>query len=370
LSGIGVMHMVDTLDAGGLERVAVNLVNLLPRDRYRPHLCTTRRDGVLSPQVQDDVGRICLQRSSRFDVAAITRLSAYIRKHRIAILHAHGTALLVAVLASLLPPYPKVVWHDHYGALTTMRRPVLPYWLLTRRVAAVVCVNDALREWAVRKLKIAEGHCHYLPNFVCAIGSVDNIELPGVHGGRIVCVANLRRQKDHLTLLRALDIVRKKHPHVALLLVGSGGDGAYGQEVNDLIATLGLSEYVHLLGCRDDVASILRHCDVGVLSSASEGLPLALLEYGVAGLPVVVTDVGQCREVVDNGRLGMLVPPEAPESLAERVMRLLDDATLRCDLGRAFKAHIHADYGQEAVLMKLDAIYAAVSGDGTTEVRH
>src|SRR5918999_1889196 len=89
----GVMQLTDTLGAGGAERVAVNLANLLPRERYRMYLCTTRRDGPLAGLVADDVGRLCLARRWRFDYRAFGRLVDFIREHKVQILHAHGTAL-------------------------------------------------------------------------------------------------------------------------------------------------------------------------------------------------------------------------------------------------------------------------------------
>ena len=72
--------------------------------------------------------------------------------------------------------------------------------------------------------------------------------------------------------------------------------------VQERIQQHGLESHVFLLGSRSDVPSILSGCDIGVLSSASEGMPLALLEYGVAGLPTVATRVGQVPEILDEGR--------------------------------------------------------------------
>ena len=88
MNRIHVLHLVDTLWAGGAERVAVDLVNHLPRDRFAPHLCTTRRDGPLEPLVAADVGRLRLARTRRFDGRALRRLVAFIREHDIRILHA------------------------------------------------------------------------------------------------------------------------------------------------------------------------------------------------------------------------------------------------------------------------------------------
>src|ERR1039458_9623921 len=74
MSEVGVMHLLDTLALGGAERAGVNLVSEMPRDKYRPYLCTTRREGPLREAVAAGVGRIALERKNRFDHGAIRRL--------------------------------------------------------------------------------------------------------------------------------------------------------------------------------------------------------------------------------------------------------------------------------------------------------
>src|ERR1044072_4703083 len=87
MSQIGIMQVTDTLAAGGTERVAINIANPLPRDRYRVHLCTTRSDGPLASQLAGDVGRICLYRKRTLDLSALRRMADYIRANDIAVLH-------------------------------------------------------------------------------------------------------------------------------------------------------------------------------------------------------------------------------------------------------------------------------------------
>src|SRR6202011_1420599 len=101
-----------------------------------------------------------------------------------------------------------------------------------------------------------------------------SMDLPGDADKRIVCVANLRPQKDHVTLLRAMAIVAKSVPRAHLLLVGASGSGEYLRQVLLQISRLGLDENVSYLGSRRDVPAILRTSAIGVLSSISEGLPL------------------------------------------------------------------------------------------------
>lgn len=358
---IRVMHVTDTLDAGGAERVAVDLVNVLPREQYLTHLCTTRRDGLLAPLVADNVGRLRLARKQRFEVGALRRLTAYIRKHQIQILHAHGTSVFIAVLASLFPPYPAVVWHEHYGRFASEDRAAWSYRLVARRVSGVIAVNQPLVEWSRRRLPVPARRIWYIPNFVCeADYDAEPSELPGKAGGRIVCVANIRSEKDQLNLLSAMTLVIPQMPTAHLLLVGAVNDPDYFLLVRRAIARQELSQHVSLLGQRRDVSAILRACDIGVLSSSSEGLPMALLEYGMAGLPAVATQVGQCAEVLDEGRTGILVPSVAPDKLAAALLSLLRSPKQRADLGTGLQRRVREVYSPGPVIEKISQVYDTV----------
>ncbi len=357
----GVLHLTDTLALGGAERVAVNLANLLPRDRYRIFFCATRSEGPLAQQLAPDVEKICLSRRWRFDLPALRRLIAFIRAHDIRLLHAHATALFVAAQASMFPPHPQVIWHDHFGRYATEERPVTLYRLLTRRAGGVISVNQPLADWAVNRLKLPSDRVWYVPNFVAEIAPAREdgarLDLPGVAGKRIVCVANLRPQKDHLTLVRALALVVEREPQAHLLLAGAISDQAHFAAIEEEIVKQKLDHHVTFLNEQQNVAPILRGCDIGVLSSASEGLPLALIEYGQAGLAAVATGVGQCPEVLDDGHAGIVVPPRDPAKLAEALLSLLASGERREALGEAFRQRVDSLYSPGPIIGQICRVY-------------
>jgi glycosyltransferase involved in cell wall biosynthesis len=358
---IRVMHLTDSLALGGTERVAVNFVNCLPRDRFEPHLCTTRRGGPLESIVASDVQRIDLQRKGRFDLRALRRLVKYIRDHEIQILHAHSSSLLVANMAARFKPYPKIVWHDHFGRFEVEKRPAWQFRMLTRRVTGVIAVSKPLAEWSRHDLGVASDRVWYLPNFPSETGNNGLInEPPGQAGQRIICVANLRPEKDHLTLIDAMRTIVDLNPTAHLLLVGGLTNAAHVDLVRARVRQLQLGDNIHVLGPRQDVSALLRACDIGVLSSVSEGLPLSLLEYGLAGLPVVATDVGQCRDVLDNGACGALVPSGDSEQIALAIVKLLQDSEHRQAMALRFQNQVKSQFSTEAALKSLIGIYQQV----------
>lgn len=359
---IGVMHLVDTLDVGGAEQVAVSLANLMPRDRYRMYVCSTRYDGPLADRLNPDVGRICLGRRRVIEWQATRRLVSFIRSENIQILHAHSMSILTANLAAVFSPRPAMVWHAHWGLSETYAKP---YRLLTRRARAVIVVSRELAQWSSERLKVPQAKIHYVPNFVAdPPDQRAPVDLPGKPGKRILNVANLRPEKDHPNLLRAFKRVLSTHPDAHLLLVGTEQRGEHLPAVQKLIADLDLHAHVSLLGQRNDARAIMAQCDVAAMSSYSEGLPISLLEYGAAGLSTVVTDTGQCAEVVDQGGCGVVVPPRDSEKLGDAISDLLSSPARSAELGQAFRQRIANHYSGTSTLRHIEQIYARAIGGG------
>lgn len=361
VSPVHVMHVVDTLDIGGAERMAVNFVNALPRSVFRVSLCTTRRDGPLAEAVASDVTRLRLGRRSRFELKAVTTLVQFIRREAVRLLHVHGTTLfLVRAAVARLPrgQRPVVVWHDHFGRYATEQRPVWLYRLAASGVDGVISVNSPLVEWARTKLKVAPERSWFVSNFVVPNAGTENVPgLPGEREARIVCVANLRPQKDHLTLIRAMARVVESQPRAHLFLAGDDSDASHVQAIRAAIVGAGLSAQVSMLGARPDVPALVRSCAIGVLSSTSEGLPLALLEYGLGGVAAVATDVGECAAVFDGGDAGILVRPGSAEDLAYALVRLLESPELRMTLGSRLRARVYAAFTEAQAVRRVSEIY-------------
>ena len=105
----------------------------------------------------------------------------------------------------------------------------------------------------------------------------------------------------------------------------------------------------------NNISEVLSEADVGVLSSKSEGLPLVLLEYGLAKLPVVSTDVGQCKDVISNH--GILVEKENPEKLSEALKMYIDNSEYRMKMSKSYHKHIIENYSKERYHKELIKLY-------------
>jgi glycosyltransferase involved in cell wall biosynthesis len=139
-------------------------------------------------------------------------------------------------------------------------------------------------------------------------------------GWRAGMLGRIDLTKDYRTLILAGHELNKRRRPIELWLIGDGSGRA---ELESLIAQCGLGEHVRFLGVRRDVPAILAQLDAFLFAARrEEGLGIALIEAMAAGVPVVASDVGACREVLDDGALGLLVPPGDPVALADAIERL------------------------------------------------
>lgn len=354
-----VLQLIDSLHAGGAERMAVNLANVLADKVDRSFICATRQEGVLKQAINKDVGYLFLNKTSTLDIRAIKTLNTFVKHEAIDVLHAHSTSFFLATLVKLLNKNLKLVWHDHYGQsefLEHRKTHVLQY--CSNYFSHIFSVNEKLETWAQKKLKAPS--VSYLSNFIAQSNVEPQTSLKGFQGKRLVCMANLRPQKDHIVLLHAFSEVIKTQKDWTLHLVGKDFRDAYSKKVKAIIRTLNLESHVFLYGSRPDVGPILKQCEIGVLSSKSEGLPLALLEYGLAGLAVVATKVGQCDTVLEHGKLGVLVAPQNSKALQDALEFLIDDVQKRQERAAAFHKSVVNNYASEAIVETLLNTYKTI----------
>lgn len=356
-----ILHLIDSLALGGAERVAVNLFHSLNAQGPMAWLCASRKEGPLKALIRQTGQYTFLGKRHTADLLAFGRLIRYIRSNRIQIIHAHSSSLAWAVVVKWMTGIG-VVWHNHNGGSTLLpRHTQFILRLLCRWADHVVSVNQPLAEWAVTSLSVPRSKVTYLPNFPDLSFPTGAPERQHQNPESIIlCVANLRFPKDHSNLVAALEILHKEGRAFKAWLVGKDFHDAYSVNLKSQIAIAGLKDKVQLLGDRTDIAELLQQADIGVLPSASEGLPVALLEYGLAGLPVVSTEVGECGAVL--GSDGIVVPPGDSRALAKGLSILLVNPDLRKALGHQFTEKVRAYYSAEAVLNHLLNIYIQVRG--------
>jgi len=345
-----IIQLIDSLEAGGAERMAVNYANSLSEKIAFSGLVTTREEGVLKKQIEENVSYLFLKKKKALDLKALFKLRQFVKTNNVGIVHAHGTSFFIAVLLKLVTPHIRIVWHDHYGNSEFLdRRPASVLSFCSLFFEGIITVNSKLEVWARKNLRCKK--VLFLSNFVSFENeSKEKTQLKGIDGKRIVCLANLREQKNHLLLLEVAKKIKFDFPEWTFHLIGKDFEDRYSERVKEIIEKDSLSELVFLYGTREDVENILCQCEIAILTSSSEGLPVALLEYGYYGKAVVATNVGQIASVVKDKENGLLVESNDVVQFYSQLALLIDNSSLKIQLGKKLKETILSDYTEKAVI--------------------
>lgn len=351
-----VLQLIDSLQPGGAERVAINMANALISQIEGSYLCSTRDEGILQNSISNEVKYLFLKKKSVLDIKAILKLVIFVKKEKIDIIHAHSSSFFLATIIVFFNRNVKLVWHDHYGNsdfLENRRFKILRY--CSQYFNHVVCVNRQLESWAKRNLKT--NNISYLPNVAVLKQNKSETNLKGGVDKRIICLANLRPQKDHIMLINAFKIVVGKHQNWTLHLVGKDFNDTYSTSIKTFILNEELDDHIFIYGGKSDIVNILSQSSIGVLSSKSEGLPIALLEYGLSRLPPVVTNVGECSAIIENNLNGLLVAPNNPDELSKALLTLIENEDLRVTIATRFYDDVKNKYSQGSQIKTLLKIY-------------
>lgn len=351
-----VLRVIYGLEAGGTEVMLVRFLDEIRQredSRFDFEVCTFVPGGRLERDLTSMGVRVFALDALgpwRLFRAPIV-LSRLIRRRGYRIVHAHlFPAEVLVAWTSLFAHGPTYVLGKH----NEWTRRIRPWhlWLerlTTSRYARILCNSTAV-ELAVRKrVPHTTGRTVVLHNGVPFTASAPVLE-PAYD---VIAVGNLRdRQKGIDILLRALALVSDDSINAIVV-----GDGPQRAELESLSRQLGLRDRVEFHGASCRVPDLLARSRVFALPSRYEGMPNALLEAMVSGLPVIAAAVGGVSEIVTDGETGLIIPPEDPKALAKAITRLLADEGLAGRLGRSARASVQCEFTIAAHTDRCLAIY-------------
>jgi glycosyltransferase involved in cell wall biosynthesis len=268
------------------------------------------------------------------------------------------TALSLLVLGRPVP----MVRTRHISAPVPTNAPTR--WLYTRATSRIVTTGEALKKELVERNGFPAPRIDSVPTGVDAghfrpgdrIAARALLKLP-TDRPLVGIVATLRSWKGHRYLVRALS---ELPADTGLVIVG---DGPQRAAIEALVDEHGLRERTTFAGNQRDVLPWLQALDVFALPSyANEGVPQALLQAMLAGLPCVTTSVGGIPELAKNGETALVVPPEDVKALVGAIRTLLESADLRSRLGNAARQHCEKRFSYQEMLDRMERIYGQVSG--------
>ena len=375
---IRVAHVITRMIVGGAQETVLLAAALADRSRFEPFVVCgpqtgsegslhqeVRRRGVELVVVPDLVRQVSPVR----DVRAVRALERLFRERRVDVVHTNSSkAGIVGRLAARRAAVRGTVhtvhgWPFHDRQRAAVRR----VWVEAERRAAplahrLVVVAETDREKGLRAgigrpeqyARIRSGLELTEYGSDAGVRAEVRAELGLPQDAVVIGAVNrLSPQKDPVTLVRAVLPVLRSRPEARLLLVG---DGPLRGQVEAEVSASGVADRVVMSGLRTDVPRMLAAMDVFVLSSLWEGLPRTLLQAIATGLPVVATDADGIRDVVVDGRTGLLVPRAEPEQLQAAILRLLDSPETAYALAGAARARL-PEFDARAMVRELERLY-------------
>lgn len=364
---VHVAHVLSSLEMGGQERVALDLVTGQLRAGYRVTVLSLAPppDGPLAPEFRAAgaaVDRVARPRPG-VDPLLLVRLARWVRGHAVDLVHTHNRmALIYGAPAGWLAG--AAVVHTKHGANPRRGTRLLAGSLAARCVDAFVAVSPETAAVARLRHEVDERRLLVIPN---------GIELARFHpepaarervraelridpaAWVVGTVGRVAAEKNQALLLRAAAPLLGPMSRVVV-----AGDGPLLPSLSELAASLGIAQFVHLLGPRRDVPDVLNALDAFVLCSSTEGLPLAIPEAMATGLPVIATRVGGIPTVVEEGRTGFLVPAADEGALRARLAALRADEPMGRALGSRARSAAAARFSAERMQHDYLALYGRV----------
>ena len=363
---IKVLHLLDSVNRGGAETQVLDICRNASRFGMETTLVTSG-GGTLEDDFRNSGAEyIRVARRLPVDLNFASRLRKIIKERGTEIVHGYqavdGLHLYLATRG--LRPVKRVL--SFQGFIPGKKNRIVAR-LIAPRMHANISVSESLFTY-LDGIGIKRDD-----NFHVIYNGADEARLkPSGHSikqeldlpedsmlGAMVANFTADPTKDQLTICRALPAVIEKVPQFHFLFAGRVADGA-DDSVGACVKVCtenGITENVHFLGPRSDVADILGELDLCVFSSRQEGFPVAVSEAMLAGVPLIVSDIEPLREAILDGNLGETFPVGNFESLSEKIIDLLGDETRRSKLTEAARVYALENFSIDAHLRGLKKLY-------------
>jgi glycosyltransferase involved in cell wall biosynthesis len=349
---------------GGAQRYVYDLARSLPQDRYEPvvaiggdgswlqRVCTAAsiRTVTLS-EVRRDV-------SASKDTASFFALVKLFKKEKPDVVHLNSSKIgALGAIAARIAGVKKIIFTAHGWAYNEKRSVCVRavFWLahaLTMLLVDQTIANSAATaraapiKWKLTTIPLGIGEQKFLARGEAR--KALSLESDTIIYGSI---AELHKNKGLDVLIDALPYMEV--PATTVIIGG-------GEKRAALIAKITakkLKDRVTLMGHKDDAAQYLTAFDIFVLPSRTESSGYVLLEAGLAGLPIVATNVGGIPEIIEDNVTGLLVPSENPRALSDAIQKLISDPALREKLGSSLKSKVIRDFSLEKMVQETMKIY-------------
>ena len=364
---INIMHVLPSLEIGGMENGVVNLVNNLDDEIFENSICCLESEGPMKNRLFPGKAKVFLMNiKPGIQYGLPFKLAKLFRKENIDIVHTHNfDSGLYGILGAKIGKVPVIVHGEHGSFLqNSPRRNQIGKWVC-RKSDYIITMSSNLEEKLKSEWQIVDDKISYILNgldynkFAKSDKSDSLKNNLGINPDSIVIgtVGRLVPVKDYATLIDAFALLKKRVQKSQLVFIG---DGPLKNNLIEQAKKLGILDSVKMLGTRDDVAELLHIFDVFCLTSLTEGNSNTILEAMAAGLPIVATNVGGTPEIIQSGVNGILVPPRDPNALMEAIHKVITNRTLASQFGTSAQQWVQKERSLERMVQQYMDVYQSL----------
>jgi glycosyltransferase involved in cell wall biosynthesis len=358
---IKIVHVVEDLKIGGIERIIEHIALFLNARRFEIDVLCLSEGGAIADKLVTHKKNVTILNITNFhNPFSVLKVATWLKRKKIDIVHTHGyPAGVLGRVASFFAGVPCIFHHVHSTYFNLHKRNHLIERFLGRFTQKVICCSESVKRYVLEQENIPEDKLIVIYNGIPEPKTLKASEVKGLRKSLdiprkskvIGCVASLTQHKGHRYLLEALQTIDDTY----LLLIG---DGPLRRKLADKASTLNIDSRVIFAGSQIEATLYMHIMDIVVLSSAErEGLGISLIEAMALSKPVVATNIGGIPEVVDDGRTGILVSPRDSDALANALRKLLTSAELMRDLGLQGRERYIEMFTLNNMLRRIEELY-------------
>ncbi len=362
-----ILHMIETTGPGGAERVFVDIVKRLDREEFVPVVLLAGEGWLCDNIVKTGVEPEIIKNSGAYDWKFIKGVINLIKNKKVDVIHSHldDTNVYANIIGTLSRKPVVATYHGMIGTWHIKNfKDSIKLAIVRHHAKYIVAVSDFLKAELVKAGGFKDNQMRRIYNGVDFDALEEKKEGSSLrtefdlHDKSVLIgtIGNMEVWKGFDYLIKAAPLIIEKVPNAYFFIVGEG-KGKILNSIRALISSLNLQDRVLLTGFREDISSIIRQLEVFVLPSISEGLSIATIEAMALGKPVVVTDSGGPKEIVDNEMTGLIVPPKDSKAISEGVIRLLSDKTYAVKLGINGKIAVRNKFGIDENINRYADLY-------------
>jgi len=369
---INVLFMTVQLETiGGSEKLIYDLASKLDRSLFNPSVCWLTGEKALREFEDLEIPMFHIPKTKRRDISAFIKIRDIILQNKIHVVNAHHFMPMVySFYGCKIPNRIKLFYTEHSQweiERISLKWKIVGKYLLNR-LDGIIGVSDEVSKALQNKYNLASGKIDCIINGV-DINAFKKLEVDNSLKSKLGLanedkilgmVANLKKVKNHILLLKVFREICNDIKNVKLILIGEGDKNDPENTEDDLkryVRENGLEGFVYFLGYRSDIPQLINIMDIFCLTSKKEGLPISLIEAMASSLPVIGTDVEGIRDVIVQNKNGFLVQHEDAVGLKNAILTLLNNDSLRQVFGNESRNIVEKYYSFDNCIKKYQDLF-------------